>query len=451
MNITQESTGDLTATVCIEIEKADYAEKVEKKLRDYRQKMKMPGFREGKVPLGVVNKMYGKAVLAEEINTMISEALENHLNENNVETLASPLPNMERQQPIDFDTQDRFSFFFDVALRPEVQVDLEGLEAIKRYEITPDTNQEDEYIASIRKSYGAFEEVEKADLTDLVKCEIDELNDAGETFNGGIHAEGTMSIEKMVDDGIRQQFIGAEPGTTIRMNPMTAYQNRTEVASLLNIKSEELPEPLGNFDFKILSIKRHVPAEIDEKLLAEVFPNDNLQSEEELRVRVNQDIRASFAKESENKMYNDTIEALLAATPIDLPDEFLKRWLIESGEEKKTTPEDVAEHYDGYARQLRLAMIRNQIIVDYQLGVTEDDFYEYILKALGMPSSDEGPTDVQKETVSSIMANIMKDKKQAEKIGDRIMEEKISGVILNKVPYQTEQITSEAFTALLQV
>ncbi|MFO7723000.1 MAG: trigger factor [Bacteroidales bacterium] len=452
MNITQESTGALTATVCIEVEKADYASRVEEKLRDYRKKVKMPGFREGKVPMGVVHKMYGKAILADEINNMISDALQNHLEENDIRTIASPLPNRDKQRPIDFDHDEQFSFYFDIALRPEVSLNLEKTEGIKRYEIEPAAHEVEDYINHIRKSYGSFEDAELAGPEDLVYCEIDEVNDSGEQFNGGIHAHGHLMIEKIVNEEIRNQFVGAGKEKVIRMNPMDAFGNEAEVAALLNMQANDLPHPLNQFDFRITNIRKHVPAQVDEKLLSEVFPSDNLTSEEELRERVRKDVSATYAKQAETKMYNDTLDALLRDTAITLPDDFLKRWLMESGEEGRVTSlEDIENHYEDYANQLRIALLRSQIIDDNQIDVKEDDYYTFIYKALGMDTPEDEAIDEQRKmTVQSIMQNIRKDRKQAEQIADRIIEEKISSLISETVPYTRETISSEEFKSLIK-
>jgi trigger factor len=449
MNITRESTGNLTATIQIDIVKADYQQKLEEKLREYRKKMKMPGFREGKVPMGVVNKMYGKALLADVINTMVSESLENHLEESELGTLASPLHNMEKQQLIDFDTQEDFSFFFDIALRPEVHFDLDTLEGIDKYMIEPDEKSVEEYIAQIRKSFGTYEPAEKVSEEDMLHCEIDEVNDAGEKFNGGIHSHGHLLVEKISNGDIRKNFIGAGVGTVVRMNPMEAFGNRAEVASLLNIKSEELHEPMNQFDFEITKIDRRIPADIDEKVLAEVFPNDHLQNEAELRERVKRDIADSYNKEAEMKMFNDTLDILMKTTDIPLPDDFMKRWLMENEEGEKSTKEDLEANYDSYASQLRIALLRNELIKKYQIRVNEEDMILYVVQALGMGNSMEELPEEQKQTVLSISGRILKDKKQAEKIGEQIMEKKISDVIRTHVPYAVKQVTSEEFKQII--
>ncbi|HRZ42532.1 MAG TPA: trigger factor [Bacteroidales bacterium] len=444
MNITQESTGALTATVTIDIGKADYQPLLEEKLRDYRKKMKMPGFREGKVPLGVVNKMYGKAVLAEVINTLISDNLQKHLDENHAETLASPLPNREKQEPIDFDTQESFSFSFDIALRPEIHTHFSTLEGLVKYEVIPDEKSVEDYLQHILKQYGTLEETDVVAEGDMLHCEIDEVNDAGERFMGSIHSHGHVTVDLIKDAEIRNQFIGSATGKVIRMNPMTAFDNRTEVAALLGIKTEELQEPLNMFDFEITKIERKIPAAIDEKLLAEVFPDDQLTSEEDLRNRIRRDIAESYNKEAENRMLADALEKLLEQSAIELPDAFMKRWLLENEEGEKSTPEEIDAHYDDYARQLRYALIRNHIITENDLRVTAGDLELYVASVLRLPEPDQQRED-QKEMVKRLTGTLIQDKKQFDEISDRIMEDKIARLILEKVPYTTQEITLEEF------
>ncbi len=447
MNISQESTGDLTATLKIEIEKADYASRVEEKIKEYRKKMKMPGFREGKIPTGLVHKMYGKTILAEEINNLISDALQKHLEENNIQTLASPLPNKEKQQTIDFDTQEIFSFYFDIAIKPEFKLDIEGLEGIKLYSIEPDEKSVNEYIEHIQKSFGTFEDTVKVEPDSLIHCDIEEVNDIGENLEGSKQVHSHMMVDKIADEEIRNRVMGAAVGDVIRMNPMKAFQNKTEVISLLEMKGKELPDPMNDYDFHITKILRRVPAAIDEKLLAEVFTQDKLKDEQELRERVKQDITVSYEKEAMTRMFNDALDAMLLQSALQLPDEFMKRWLLENREEEKLSPEDFGESYEVYARQLRIALIRNRLIEDYQLQVTEDDFTHYIRTALGADDPEDPAYESKMAAISNILANMQKDHQQMERIGDRILEQKISDLIMQKVPYTTVTVSPEEFTA----
>jgi trigger factor len=451
MQIRTENTGALTATICIELEKQDYTGQVEEKLKEYRRKMKMPGFREGRIPMGMVNKMYGKAVLAEEINKIISDALSNYLEEENIRTIASPLPNREKQEMIDFDTQESFSFWFDIGLHPEVDPDPESLEGMVLYQIEPEEEKTKEYLDHILKRYGKLENTEQVDASSLIRCDITRLNESGEAADADNPINNIISIEKIADETIRNQFIGATVGTVVVMNPMDAFGgNEAELSSLLSIKREYLPEHTGDYSFTIDTIKSLVPATISEELMQEVFPSDNITTEEEFLARIRQDITASYAREAEYKLTNEALEAIRKKHPVELPDEFLKRWIADNDEEGKFTPEELEAGYQEYSEHLRVNVLRNSLISKYNLFISDDDYYTYVMTALNLPTDgDEGDQMRRRETVKGIVENIRKDKKQNEKILDRIMEQKITAMILEKVTYETRSISSSGFDKLL--
>ncbi len=451
MQITKESTGNLTATLCIELEKADYEEKVNEKLREYRKKMKMPGFREGKVPLGVVNKMYGKAILAEEINEIISESLASHLEKENISLMASPLPNKEKQQTIDFDTQDRFAFYFDIAMRPELDPELETLEGVTLYEIEADEEKTQEYLQHILRRYGDLQDVDQATDSSLVRCAITQVDESGQPVPEGIQTSNVLSVDKISDEEIRKEFVGAEKEKTIVMDPMKAFDNNlAEVSSLLSIQREEVPEEPTLFSFAIESIKDLQPAKLDEKLMAEVFPSDGITTEEEFMARIRQDIVASYAREAEYKMVNEALKLLSERTTVELPDEFLKRWLIEGDESGSITMEEVEEGYEEYSQHLKLTLLRNSLYKKYQLTLHEEDYFDYVKVMLNMevPEKEE-QLESYNSTVESIVSNIKSNEKQHEQIRDRIMEGKLTRLVVDKVPHQKKQTTTGEFDQMV--
>jgi len=451
MQIKTENTGALTATICIELEKQDYAGVVEEKLKEYRRKMKMPGFREGRIPMGMVNKMYGKAVLAEEINKIISDALSNHLEEQNIQTIASPLPNREKQEMIDFDTQETFSFWFDIGLRPEVDPAPESLEGMVLYRVEPEEEKTQEYLDHILRRYGNLQDTELVEATSLVRCNISRLNESGDPADEGEPVNNIISVEKIADETIRNQFIGATSGKVVVMNPITAFGgNEAEVASLLTVKREELPEYNCDHSFTIDTIKTLVPATITAELMEEVFPADNITTEEEFLARIRQDITASYAREAEYKLANEALEAIRKNHPVDLPDEFLKRWIADNDEEGKFTPQELEEGYQEYSDHLRINILRNSLISKYNLFISDEDYYRYVMTALNMPlDGEDGDYIRRRETVNGIVENIRKDKKQNEKILDRIMEQKITALILEKVSYEVKSISTSGFDKLI--
>jgi trigger factor len=449
MQITSETTGNLTATICIEIGKKDYAPRLDEKLKEYRKKVKMPGFREGKVPLGMVNKMYGKAILADEMNQIISEALANYLDEQKIETLASPLPNREKQEMIDFDIQEQFSFWFDIALRPEVNIQLESLQGIKRYQVEPEDAKTEDYLAYILKRHGSIVPTDVVDEDSMINCDLAQIPE-GADWSGepNVVTDKIVSIASIKNEEIKAKFLGAKEDEAIEANPMEAFENLAEVSSLLNIKREDLPENPGNYTFLIREIRKVAPAELTEELYQSVFPNDGIETQEAFRDRIAKDIRDSYAQHAETMMINSALDALIQGTQIELPDDFLKRWLLHNDEEGTMTRENVEEGYEEYANQLRTALIRSVLFETYDIRVTEEDMYNKVKNLLNMDDADEGSSEMNRMRLAGVMESVMKDKKQRENLSERILQDKLGLVMIEKVPCETIVVDCATFDQL---
>ena len=236
MNITQESTGNLTETIKVEIIEKDYQEEVEKALRDHRRKAAIPGFRPGKVPFGMIKKMYGKAVLAEEVNKVLVESLENYLKENKIEILGQPLPSKDKETDIDFDIQKDFEFYFDIGLTPAFDLSLSDKIIVNYYTINADDKMLDNQIQEIRHRHGVMSEVDVTKEGDLVKGELTELNETGEKKVDGIVNTTSISLNYIKDEDVRKKFIGITKGDQVIFNPLQATGNAVETASMLGIQ-----------------------------------------------------------------------------------------------------------------------------------------------------------------------------------------------------------------------
>lgn len=449
MQITSESTGNLTATLCIEIGKEDYASRLEEKLKEYRKKVKMPGFREGKVPMGMVNKMYGKAILADEINHVISDALANYLDEQKIETLASPLPNREKQEMIDFDTQERFAFWFDIAMKPEVNIDLTNLQGIKYYQVEPEEQKTEDYLNYLLKRHGNIEPVEVVGDDSMINCDLSKVNNSeAEGSEPEVISDKIVSISTIRNEEIKAKFIGSKVDDNIVANLMEAFGNPSEIAGLLNMKRDELPENPGDWNFTIRDIREVVPATMTEELFQELFPHDEITTEEQFRDRIARDIRDSYASHAVTMMVNTALDKLITETQVELPDEFLKRWLLQNDEEGTMTLEEVEQGYDEYANQLRVAILRNALLEAYDIRVTEADLYEKVKNLLNLTDSEDEPSEMNKMRLAGVMESVLKDKKQRENLTDRVLQDKLSAVMLEKVPYETETINCADFDKL---
>lgn len=444
MNITQESTGDLTAVVKIELVKEDYESQVNTVLKDYQRKANMPGFRPGKVPMGLVKKMYGKAVLAEEVNKVISESLHNYLTENNIKTLGHPLPNEDRQEMIDFDEQDTFDFYFDIAVQPEINPELSDKIKMDYYKIRVDDESIDKYIEDLRKKNGNPVNPDKSEAGDILRGTLVELDQDGEVLEEGITKETSIGVDFIKTKSIKKEFIGRTVGDNIRFNPMKATESAAEAASMLGIDSKQAEENKSDFEFTVESITRFEPAELNEEFYATIFPGETFTEEKDFRERLGKELERSFANESDRLFMRQTADKLIDDLKINLPDDFMKRWLMESGE-AKMTEEDIDQHYNEYARALKWQLIESKIIADHDISVTPDDVKAEIMKYF----TTQG--EVDKETqkrLDEIADNIMQNQEEVKRIYDQLLDTRMRDLLKSTIKLKNKEISYDDFIKL---
>jgi hypothetical protein len=370
MEITRENTGELTATIRVAITNQDYEENVNKVLKDYQRKATMPGFRPGHVPFGHVKKLYGKAVLAEEVNKIISEALNNYMQEEKLAVLGNPVANKEKNGNIDFDNPDSFEFFFDIGLAPEFSLDLDKLE-VDRHIITVDDEMIDTYVESIRKRHGTKIEKEEA---------------------------GPAESEPAQDE-------------------------------------EQKTEP------------EIIPAELTPELFDKVYPGKDILTEEDFREQIRNEAAANFAGESDNLFFRQVADKLVKERNFALPDEFLKRWILDTNE-GKFTPEQVEADYDAFTDSMRWQLIENRIIRDYEIEVKEDDIRNHIRDYFfrNITLKEDDPEMMKK--YDAIVDTFMQNKEQVRKINDELYTSRILEVFKLHVPFGQKEISYKEFIGI---
>lgn len=444
MNITQESTGDLTATVKIELIKEDYENQVTTVLKDYQRQASMPGFRPGKVPMGMIKKMYGKAVLADEINKIISENLNNYLEENKVKTLGHPLPNEEKQEMIDFDTLDTYDFFFDIGLQPELNTEISDKIKMDYCQIRVDDESIDKYIDDLRKKNGKPINPEKSDEGDILRGKIVELDAEGKVRDGGIEHETSIGVDFIKMKTIKKKFIGKSIGEQIIFNPLKASGSAVEAASILGVDTKKAEEYKGDFEFTIESITRFEPAEVNKEFYASIFQGMEIKDENEFREKLAKQLEVSFASESDRLFMRQTADKLIDSSGIQLPDEFMKRWLMESGE-AQLKPEDIETHYEEYARALKWQLIESKIVANHNLQVSPDDVREQIM------SYFQSPGEVDEETqkrLNEIADNIMQNQEEVKRIYDQLLDTRMRDLLKSTIKLRNKEVSYDDFIKL---
>lgn len=446
MNVSLTNVDQVNATIQITINKPDYEEKVTKALKSFRNKANIPGFRQGNVPMGMVQKMYGKSILAEEINKLVGESLYNYIQENKLNVLGEPLPNEEKQQAIDFDKQTDFEFVFDIALAPEIAIKLTKKDKIDYYKIAVDQELVDKQIESFKANYGKYETVNENALdTDLIKGEIREVEN-GEPKEGGIAVEsGVLMPSYVKDEEERKKFVGAKVEDVIIFNPGKAYDgHEAEIASLLHIEKDAVAAIAPEFMFTVKEITRYKEAELDQDLFNKVFGEGTVTTTEEFVEKVKESIAQQLAPDSDYKFLIDA-KVLLEKKAGDLqfPDAFLKRWLLTSGKER--TAESVEEEYSKIVEDLRFHLIKEQIVKDNELKVEEEDIKAMALSATRAQFAQYGMSSMPDNILENYAGEMLKNKESLRNLVDRAMENQIVEYLKKTLGVTEKEISMDEF------
>lgn len=445
MNITRENFGNVNAVIKVLIEKPDYEKTVDETLKDYRQKSSIPGFRPGKAPMGLIKKRFGKAVLADEINKMLSQNLTRYLMEEKIRILGEPLASNEHQKPIDWETDENFEFAFDVALAPDVDVAVDENDKLEYFTIKVSDEMIDQQVEMIVSQMGKSIDVEEIKEDSLVRGDFVEINDEGQVVEDGIQAEGVLlSVDLIKDEEIKKQFIEAKKDEIITFDPVAAYQDRHEVGHLLKISHEQADNLNSSFNFTVKEITRFEKAELNEELLKKIYGEDTeLKTEEDLRNKLREEIAASLKQSSDRRFATDIRDMLVEKLKPELPEEFLKRWLKETN--KEVTDEQIEKDFDGFMKDLRWQLIKDDIIKKNELKVEEAEAFEFAKLMAHSQYSQYGIYNALEEQLESFAKMILEKPEEKERIYAKLLEDKTVEVIKEKITVENKEVTQKEF------
>ncbi len=449
MNITRENIDDLNAVLKVQVEKADYEGKVEKVLRDYRKKANIKGFRPGMVPFGLIKRMYGKAVQIEEINKLVGESIQKYLADEKIEILGDPLAKTDEHEQIDFDTQESFTFSFDLGLAPEFEVKLSHKDKVYYYEIEADEKMKKDYLDNYTRRYGTFIKAGESEEKDLLKGKIESLDADGNPAEGGLVADDTtLSIDLVKDKKIKKQFIGKAVNDSLVFDLRKAFPNDYEIAGILKKQKDEVADVNGDFRFTISEISRFAPAEINQELFDRIYGEGIVNSEEEFMKKIDDEISASLKNESNYKLSVDLKNTALEKTEFSLPEEFLKRWLLRIND--KTTEEQIEKEFDTFKKDLKWQLIRNRIARANELKITEEELLKESENITRLQFRQYGLFYATDEQVTSYAKETLKREEDAKRIADKILEEKVTEILKGMVKLENKKVTIDEFNKLFE-
>ncbi|MDR3329219.1 MAG: trigger factor [Prevotellaceae bacterium] len=443
MNVSKESTDALNAVLTVRIEKADYEAKVASALREHRRKVQVPGFRPGMVPMGMVQKIYGKQVLVDEVFKQITEALEGYIKDNALRTLGYPLPN-EQSQPLDFDTQGDFEQRYDVGLAPEMAVKVDKSIKVPYYTIAVAAEEKQKRVEHYRRYFGNLTDVEAIGEDDLV---VVDLSQSGE---GGHSVEGAMLSLKVIPKDEQQKLMGLGVGSVVALDVRKVLINDTDCAAFLNVAKEALPTIAPMFTFTVKQVRRQLPAELNQEFFDKVYGEGAVASEGEFEAKVEAEMRSQYAADSDYRFGVDARNALLKKFHPELPEAFLKRFLLQSSEDKQLTPEQVEAEFPSFARGVRWQLIEGQLLEQQGLQVEESELAELAKKAAAQQLAAYGLHNLADENLSGFAQRMLERPEERKRLTAQATEGKVVGYIRSVVSIQEKKVSVEEFNKLFE-
>lgn len=434
MNITKENIDALNAVVKVDINAADYQEKVTQVLNDYRKKANIPGFRKGHVPMGMVKKQYGKSVMIDEVNKLLQEALNKFITEEKLDILGNPLP--KAQDNFNWDADD-FSFEFELGLAPEFTVDLEAKNKINAYKVVATDKLIDDEVKNIQTRYGKMskldEVTEEANVTGTFANEEKEIN-----------KKGTFKVEELKGKKNQQKLVGAKVGDVVELKTKKLFEDDHKLQHLLGVSHDEIHDLDITVSLTIEEITKTEPADLDQELFDKIFPDGSVKSATDLREKIKEDAEKQFQQQADQQLLTAVQEHLIENVKFDLPAEFLQRWLQTAGE-KELTVDEAIEEYKKSEKGLRYQLIESKIMTDNDVKLEYQELVDYAKGFIRQQMAQFGNLNPEEKELDDIAGRILQNKDEAQRLQQQLISQKMLDLFKEKMTFKTKEVTYEDF------
>lgn len=434
MNITRENVDALNAIVTVAVAKGDYSDKVAKILEDYRKKANIPGFRKGAVPMSVIQKQYGKAVLLDEVNKVLQRSLNDYLVKEKLDILGNPLPKVT--EDFDWDKED-FKFEFELGLAPEFNVDLSSKTNVTRFSIVADETMLNEQIERIQKQYGKL----------MPKDKMEETFDVSGTFlneEKGIENRTTFALDIFNDKKTAKEFVGKKVGDVVVLNTKGLFDDDHKLMDYLKVSHDDVHGLVVDVNFTIEEINATELAELNQELFDKLFGEGNVKSVEELKAKIKEDAEEQFKQQADQKFLNDVTESLIENTKFDLPAVFLKKWIQNAGE-NPLSADQAEEEYEKSEKGLRYQLIEGKVIVENNLQTNFEELKAFAATLIKKQMAQFGQLNPTDEEVDGIVARVLSNQDEIKRLSEQIMSEKMLNLYKEKVPAKTKEVSYQDF------
>ena len=434
MNISKEQIDNLNAVVKVAITKEDYEEKVNDILKNYKKQANIPGFRKGQVPMGLIKKQYGKAVLVDEVNKLLQDNLNKYLTEEKLDVLGNPLP--KPQENFDWDSEN-FDFEFELGLAPEFEVTLKTKKPVTHYKIVADKKMVDEQVERLQKQYGKI--VSKPEVT-----KIAEINGTFANEEEEIENKITIELDKIKSKKAIDTLVGKKVGESVTLKTKGLFKEDYLLSSSLGIDRDKAEKLNIDVNFTIHEINEREFAELNQELFDKLFGEGEVKSEAEMKEKIKTDSEKQFEQQSDQKLLNDITEKLIEDTKFNLPSEFLKKWIQVSGE-KELTDTEAADEYEKSEKGLRYQLIEGKIIKDNDLQVQFDELKEFAKGFIKSQMAQYGHLNPQEEELENIAARVMGNQDEVKRLSEQLMSQKLLAIYKEQANLKTKEISYENF------
>ncbi len=422
MKITQSKAKKMVAKLTVEVKESDYLDKVTDILKKYRKDAVVPGFRKGKTPMSIIEKQYKTSVVVDEVNKLLQDNLYKHITDNKIRVLGSPLPLEENE--VDWVNHTDYTFEYEIGLAPDFDVKVSKKDKLNYYNIKADKKLVDNYCNDIAKRYGKMSNPSTSKDGDLVYCSITQLDENGELMTDGISNEATVSIETIKEKKYQKKFIGLKADDRLELKVLDVFKNHTDLAAMLKIEQTQLLNlSPDTFEFKVKRINRLAPAELNKELFDKVYTEGNINTVKEFKQKITEEAENSFVVESDRMLKNDVVLYLVDKIKLDLPDEFLMKWLVKSSE-KPITMDQVKVDYPQYSKSLKWQLIENKVLEDNKVEINNDDLLEFTKSLVQKQMQQYGQASVDEKQILDISENILKNEDERKKISNQLFDEK---------------------------
>jgi trigger factor len=450
MNITRENIDAVNAVLKVDIEKADYEKTVADQLKEYRQKAVIPGFRPGKAPDSLIKRKYRIPVMVEEVNKLLSKKLSEYLVEQKLNLLGEPLPNEEQQKSINWESDENFEFAFDIAMAPEINVVLDDKTEIKYYKVAVSDKMIDEQVEMAQSQLGQNVPDEEINGKSSVRGNFVQLDENSAEMEAGINPENVLiAIDMIKDEEIKNNFIGKKKDNVVVFDPVKAFEDKHEIKHMLNISQEEADELNSNFKFTVTEILKFEKAELDEDFFKKLYGEETqVKTTEDFRNRIKEEIEANLVYSSNHKFALDAHDNLIEQNKMELPEAFLKRWLIAIN--KELTVEQIENEFDAFISDLKWQLIKDVIIKENELTVTAEEVQSFARQMARAQYNQYGIFDIPEEQLESFAKMILEKQEEAERIYKRLFEDKVISVVKEKGTVTETEISQEEFNEMMK-